>query len=109
MDENVPGPITRGLVRRGVDVLMVQDDLGEGEPDEVILARAGSLLRLVFTRDQDFLAIASDLQHRGIEFAGVIYAHQDALSIGECISDLEIVAKCSELDEWRNKVAYLPL
>jgi hypothetical protein len=34
MDEHVPGPITRGLIDRGVDVLTAQQDLGEGTDDD---------------------------------------------------------------------------
>ena len=40
MDEHVDGAITRGLRRRGVDVLRVQDDAHASTDDELILDRA---------------------------------------------------------------------
>ena len=109
MDEHVPTAITRGLRRRGVDVLRVQDDAHGSTDDELILDRAATLGRVVFTRDKDFLAIAHRRQIAGIPFAGVVYAHQLDVPIGVCISDLEITAVASELSEWENRVEYLPL
>jgi predicted nuclease of predicted toxin-antitoxin system len=109
MDENVPGPITSGLLRRGSDVLTAQDEMREGEPDEAVLDRADALGRVVYTTDEDFLAIASDRLHRGIPFTGVFYTAQFGLSIGDCIRDLEIVGACSSFDDWRNQITFIPL
>jgi hypothetical protein len=109
MDENAHGSITSGLRRRGVDVLTAQEDGRTGDPDESVLFRAGDLGRLVFTTDDDFLAIASERQSRGLPFVGVVYAHQHRLTIGDCVRELETIGHCSEPDEWRDKVTYLPL
>src|SRR5687768_6261398 len=109
MDEHVPGPITDGLRTRRVDVLTVQEDGMAGAHDEAIVARATALGRVVFTRDEDFLAIASDLQARGGTFSGVIYAHQLRLSIGDCIRELGLIDAASESGEYANRVEYLPL
>jgi hypothetical protein len=109
MDEQVPDAVTRGLRRRGVDVLRVQDD-GHGKTDDaVILDRAPALGRVVFTQDRDFLVLAQHRQANGISFAGVVFAHQDGPSIGECVGDLEIIAVASEPPDWENRVEYLPL
>ena len=32
-----------------------------------------------------------------------------ALNIGMCVADLEIIAKGTGLDEWRNQIVFLPL
>lgn len=109
MDEHVPLSITRGLRRRGVDVLRVQDDGHANTDDELILDRAAALGRVVFTRDEDFLVIAQARQVNGIPFAGVVYAHPLGPSIGDCVSDLETIAVVSALPEWENRVEYLPL
>ena len=74
IDEHVDDAITRGLRRRGVDVLRVQDDGHSRTDDKIILDRAGVLGRVVFTRDDDFLVIAQARQANGIPFAGVVYA-----------------------------------
>jgi len=39
----------------------------------------------------------------------VIYAHQLRISIGQCIDDLELIAKVSEPEDFVNWVKYLPL
>lgn len=109
MDEHVPRSITRGLCRRGVDVLRVQDDGHRSTDDELILDRAAALGRVVFTRDEDFLVIAQARQANGVPFAGVVFAHQRGPGIGQCVTDLETVATASAPDEWENVVEYLPL
>jgi hypothetical protein len=64
---------------------------------------------VVFSRDEDFLAIASDLQARGRRFSGIIYAHQLRLSIGDCIRELGLIDAAAESGEYANRVEYLPL
>lgn len=60
MDVNVPGPITRQLRRRGVDVLTAQEDGHDAVPDELMLARATALGRILFTHDIRFRIRAED-------------------------------------------------
>lgn len=109
MDENVPLPITDGLRQRGVDVLTAQEDNRQGTLDSILLDRVAELQRVIFTQDEDFLAIANLRQQEGVNFPGVIYAHQQNITIGECVRDLEIIAKVSELEDLANRVQYLPL
>lgn len=109
MDQHVPKAITLGLRRLGVDVLRTQDDGYDRADDEVILDHAGALGRVVFTRDEDFLAIAQQRQLNGTHFAGVVYAHQEGPSVGDCIRDLAIIAGASEPADMENRVEYLPL
>lgn len=75
MDEHVEPAITKGLRRRGVDVLTVQADGRRGATDPMLLDRASSLGRVIITRDRDFLIEAAQRQAAGIPFAGVVYAH----------------------------------
>lgn len=109
MDEQVEDAITRGLRRRGVDVLRVQDDGHSQTDDEIILDRAVALNRVVFTRDNDFLAIAHRRLESGTPFFGVVYAHMTGPTVGQCVIDLEIIATASGPDDWWNTVQYLPL
>jgi predicted nuclease of predicted toxin-antitoxin system len=88
MDEHIHKGITEGLRQRGVDVLTVQEDGRTGTPDTLVLDRATELQRVIFTQDQDFLAEANRRQVEGMSFAGVIYAHQQLVTIGNCIRDL---------------------
>jgi hypothetical protein len=109
MDEHVPSAITTGLRRRGVDVLTVQEDGRESEDDPVLLDRASELGRVMFTRDIDFLEEATRRQRSGETFAGVTYAHQLRVRIGQCVKDLEILAGACEADELASRVQHLPL
>jgi hypothetical protein len=109
MDEHVPFSITDGLRTRGADVLTAQEDGMDERLDEELLVRAMALGRVIFTRDRDFLAIAADWQRTGRHFAGVIYAHQMRVSIGECLRDLEIITYAGEPPDHADRVTYLPL
>ncbi len=109
MDVHVRRAVTDGLRLRGVDVLTAQEDgIGEFEDSE-LLDRATVLNRVLFTQDDDFLAEAVRRQRSGEMFAGVIYAHQLDLTVGECIDDLELIAQASNPEEWLNRLEYLPL
>ncbi|MFN0110230.1 MAG: DUF5615 family PIN-like protein [Blastocatellia bacterium] len=109
MDVHVRRPVTEGLRLRGIDVLTSQEDGARRLADPLLLDRAGELGRVLFTQDDDLLREAKLRQQLGIEFGGVIYAHQLNISIGECVDDLELIAGASESDEWINRVEYLPL
>ena len=109
MDEQVPLPITIGLRLRDVDVLTVQEDGRSGVIDTILLDRATELQRVMFSQDEDFLTEANRRQVEGINFSGVIYAHQLAVPIGVCVRDLEILAKVSNPEDCANCVQYLPL
>ena len=109
MDVHVPSAITHTLRIRGVDVLTSQEDGTRRLSDELLLDRATSLGRVLFSRDEDLLAEATLRQRTNRSFAGLIYAHQLNVSIGGCVSDLEIIANASEPAEWINRVEHLPL
>jgi hypothetical protein len=109
MDHNVPQPITAGLRARGVDVLTAIEDASHRLADPDLLDRATALGRVLFSQDDDLLTEAAYRQAAGIPFGGVIYVHQLRMTFGECIHQLEIVAKVSDLAEMRNRVLYLPL
>ena len=42
-------------------------------------------------------------------FATIVFAHQLQVSIGQCIADLELVAKTGGEADARGQVIYLPL
>jgi predicted nuclease of predicted toxin-antitoxin system len=109
MDENVHRAITNGLRLRGVDVVTAQDDGFGRTPDPEVLDRATELGRPLFSQDDDLLAEAHLRQTSGTPFSGVIYAHQLHVSIGDCVRDLELVAKTAEADELAGTVIFLPL
>lgn len=109
MDHHVPRAITLGLRLRRVDVLTAYDDQAHEVADPDLLDRATSLGRVLFTQDDDLLAEATHRQRAGIAFGGVIYAHQEAVSIGQCVQDLEVIAAVGSEGDVVNQVIYLPL
>jgi hypothetical protein len=108
-DHNVRRPVLEGLRLRGVDVLTAFEDGAHRLQDPELLDRATSLGRVLFSQEEDLLAEAAHRQRVGRDFAGLIYAHQTSLSVGECIAQLELIAKASDLEEVRGRVLFLPL
>jgi Uncharacterized protein conserved in bacteria len=109
IDEQVPKAITLGLRQRGVDVLTVQDDGFTSTPDPIVLDHATQLGRVMFSQDEDFPNEGFRRQAEGIHFSGIIYARQTRISIGDCIRDLELIAKVYEPEDFANIVQYIPL
>jgi hypothetical protein len=109
MDVHVPRPITRALRKRGVNVITAQEDGAARSSDPVLLDRATESDRVLFSQDEDLLVEAARRQNQGIAFAGVIYAPQLALSTGQFIEQLELLAKAGVPADFANTVQYLPL
>jgi predicted nuclease of predicted toxin-antitoxin system len=109
MDVHVPASITRGLLLRGVDVFTAQLDGTTLLADSELLDRATKLGRVLFSQDEDLLAEAAKRQRSGMLFGGVIYAHQLGITIGRAIQDLQILADAGALEDFANRVEYLPL
>lgn len=79
-----------GLKRRGVQAWSAKDAGNLGLTDKEQLEYAGREKAVIFTHDDDFLSMVakSEQQHYG-----VIYVHQQKLSVGECIRRLKNLAK----------------
>ena len=108
MDENVHEAITHGLRERGVDVLTVQEDGRRHRPDAELIDRATALGRVAVSEDADFLAEAVRRQRAEEHFSGIIRSPQ-GLGIGICVEDLELIAKACDLEEYTERIEYLPL
>lgn len=94
---------------RGVDVLTAQADGAAELEDPELLDRATALGRVLFSQDEDLLAEGARRQRTGEPFAGIIYAHQLRVTIGQCINDLELIAKVYEPADMVRRIEYLPL
>jgi hypothetical protein len=109
MDENVHRAITSGLRLRGVDVLTAHEDGRQATPDPLILDRSTELGRVLFSQDEDLLVEGQKRQSEGRPFPGVIFAHQLHVTIGDCVRDLELLAKAADPADLANRVEFLPL
>jgi hypothetical protein len=108
MDHHVPSAVTTGLRQRDVDVLTAAEDGADTHDDPALLDRATSLGRVLFSQDKDLLEITHQWLLDGRDFAGLVYAHQLSISVGQAIRDLELIAKVLEPDDIRNRVEYIP-
>jgi len=109
MDAHIPRVVTVGLRMRSVDVLTAQEDGADRLSDPKLLDRATQLNRVLFTFDDDLLVEAVNRQRENRPFSGVVYAHPLRISIGQCIQNLELIAKTGEPEDLRNRVEFLPL
>lgn len=109
MDQHVPAAITRGLRRRGVDILTAAEEGASTLEDSRLLDRACEIGRVLFSRDSDLVAEATRRLRSGEKFATVVYAHQLEVSIGRCVTDLEVIAKAGLPEEAMGHVIHLPL
>jgi predicted nuclease of predicted toxin-antitoxin system len=103
LDEHVPHAVAGGLRRLGIDVTTSTDAglLGSADPDQIAYGLAEG--RVIFTEDDDFLALAA----AGVAHAGLAYCHQNTRSIGQIIRGLELIWEVYEPDEMRNRVEFL--
>jgi hypothetical protein len=109
MDVHVRNSVVTALRRRQVDVLTAQNDNSRELSDPLLLDRAHALSRVLFTQDDDLLAEASHRQASGEVFSGIIYGHQQNITVRQTIDDLELLAKACEPEELANSVMFLPL
>lgn len=104
----MPQAITDQLRRRGVDVLTAIEDGWAERSDGDLLEHARALGRVIFTHDIRFRALAEDWQRQGRPFAGLVFGHQLGGTIGQFVSNLELIATASDPEEWVNTVEYVP-
>src|SRR5260370_32821364 len=109
MDVHVRRAVSEALRERGVDVLTAQPDGTTEFPDPELLDRSSGLGRVLFSQDEDLLAEATRRQRSAVDFAGVVYAHQLYVTIGQSINDLELIAKAGNPEDLVNRVQFLPL
>jgi predicted nuclease of predicted toxin-antitoxin system len=103
LDEHVAHAVADGLRRLGVDVTTSTDarQLGAADADQIAHGLAEG--RVVFTEDDDFLALAAS----GMEHAGLVYCRQNTRSIGQIVRALELIWEVYEPEEMRNRVEFL--
>ena len=109
MDVHIRQSITEGLRRIGLNVLTAQEDGSAELSDPDLLDRATQLGRVLFSMDDDLLTEATRRQNENVSFAGVIYAHQLRITVGQSVRDLSLIAEVYDLTDIANRVEFLPL
>ena len=103
-DENINVAIIEGLRRRGVEAWSAIEKGKLGLSDEEQLRFALEKKATIFTHDDDFLSMATE---SGIEHFGIIYVHQQHLSVGECIRRLKAIVETMSPEEMHNRILFL--
>jgi hypothetical protein len=108
-DVHVNQRVIDGARARGVDIITAQEDGRRRDGDDVLLLRAAALGRVMVSQDEDMLSHASRFIAAGVDFAGLIYAHQLNITIGQFIDDLELLCLVEDPPYMRNRIEWLPL
>ena len=106
-DENVNGAIVSGLRRRGVEIQSMHEAGNLGITDEEQLLYAAAQNACSFTHDDDLLTIADHWQKIGKEHFGIIFVHQEKLSVGEIISRIKLIVDILSSEEMKNHIEFL--
>lgn len=107
-DHNVNLAVTHGLRLRGLDVLTALEDGAHRLPDPDLLDRATELGRVLVSSDRDLVIEARRRQRASVAFAGVFFVPQ-ALAVGSCVEQLELLAGAGEAQEFTDSLVFLPL
>ena len=108
-DVHVDHAIAEQLRLRHVDVLTAEEDGTRQLNDELLLEHATRLVRPIVTHDLRFKAMAEDWQRAGRAFCGLIFGHLRQVSIGRFVTDLELIGKATDPQDWASVVVRLPL
>jgi predicted nuclease of predicted toxin-antitoxin system len=92
-----------GLRRRGIDVTSTPEAGLLEATDEVQTAHALSEGRVIFTQDEDFLAIHAS----GTPHPGIAYCKKDTRSTGEIIRGLILIWEVYEPNDIACRIEYL--
>ncbi len=106
-DESVDVVIAQGLQWRDIDTFSARDRDKLGLTDEEQLFFASQEEATIFTHDADFLRIAAKWNDEGKTHCGVIYCHQNAYRIGDCIRNLKILATVLTSEDMINHIEFL--
>ena len=70
--------------------------------------RTQTSLQEQLSQDVDLLVIADQWLQTNREFAGLVYAHQLEITIGQAVRDLALLARALDPEDMRNHVEFLP-
>lgn len=103
LDEHIPHAVAHGLRRCGIDVTTSTDagPLGAADAEHINFGLAQG--RVIFTQDDDLLALAS----AGMTHAGLVYCHPSKRTIGRMIRALELIWEVYEPEEMRNRIEFI--
>jgi len=106
-NESVPVAVVAGLKRRGIDAFSARDSNNLGLSDLDQLSYAHEQRAVIFSHDDDFLRLVHQWAQNGRSHSGVIYVHQEKMSLGMCVRRLEEIALLFEREDFLNHIEFL--
>ncbi len=103
-NESVDVAIAEGLKRRGVEAWSAKDTGNLGLTDIEQIQYATEEEATIFTHDDDFLSLIAETDR---EHHGIIYVHQQKLSIGACIRRIKALVQTRTPEEIKNHIEFL--
>ena len=103
LDESVGNAVANGLEYRGIDVTTSKAAGLIGASDREQLDYATRESRVLVTHDDDFLRIHA----AGVEHAGIAYAHQKRLTIGQAVLALVFLHRNEDAESVAGHVKFL--
>jgi hypothetical protein len=110
-DEDFDGRLTSALLSRvpRLDLLRVQDVGLTHTPDPDILSLAAAQGRIVLTHDRNTMTgFASTRVNAGQPMPGLFVVDRQT-PLGRILNDLEAMAGASQMEEWQDKIIFVPL
>jgi hypothetical protein len=106
-DECADEDVAKGLRRRGIDVLTTSEAGRKAFSDTDQLEFVRRTGRVIYTTDPHYLVMVAKWLENGIEFPGVVYHAQGALTKGEAIRSLLLVNEVYDPPDMVNRVEFL--
>lgn len=103
LDESVANAVANGLQHRGIDVTTSRQAGLVGASDREQLEYAAREGRVLVTHDDDFLR----LHALGSQHAGIAYAHQKRLTIGQTVLALVAMHRRQSAESIAGSVEFL--
>lgn len=110
-DANFNGDIIRGLLQRrpDLDLIQVQDVGLRTTDDPTILEWCATAARVLLTHDRATMThFAYERVRSGQPMPGV-FVIRNKPPFGPIIDEILLIADCSTVEDWRNRVEFLPL
>ena len=102
-DEHIDYAIIDGLIARGIDAVSVQRIGMRSADDPPILDEAHREGRVVYTCDDDYLALNS----AGVQHSGIFFHRAKKYDIGQAIEMVQLACEALSPEEMRNRVEFL--
>ncbi len=106
-DECADEDVARGLRRRGIDVVTTSELRRKEQSDVEQLDFVRRTGRIIYTTDRHFLVIVAKWLAESINFPGVIYHAQGALTKGEAIRALLLLNEVFDPPDMANRIEFL--